>query len=105
MAIKGLSEGLNIGPDFASSVALLAIQGNPNPLATTFDMNYVDQHNFLIEHDGSLSRNDAYFGNDYSFNQGITTLFWVTTERQKSRLSSPHRWLVNIVLRPRKRPI
>lgn len=27
------------------------------------------QHNFPIEHDSSLSRQDAYFGNDYSFYQ------------------------------------
>jgi len=26
------------------------------------------EHNFPIEHDASLSRGDAYFGNDYSFN-------------------------------------
>jgi len=29
----------------------------------------LDQHNFPIEHDASLSRQDAYFGNDYSFSQ------------------------------------
>lgn len=38
-------------------------------LEGSFDLNYIDQHNFPIEHDASLSRRDAYFGNDYSFYQ------------------------------------
>jgi hypothetical protein len=49
----------------------LALQSSPNPLSSTFDLNDLDQHNFPIEHDASLSRQDAYFGNDYSFDQSI----------------------------------
>lgn len=33
------------------------------------------QHNFPIEHDGSLSRQDAYFGDNYDFNQTIFNQF------------------------------
>lgn len=44
---------------------------SPGLAPTSFDLNYLDQHNFPIEHDASLSREDAYFGNDYSFNQTI----------------------------------
>ena len=40
-------------------------------MSTTFNLNNLDEHNFPIEHDASLSRLDAHFGNDYSFNQGI----------------------------------
>lgn len=43
---------------------------NPNPLATTFNLGDLKEHNFPIEHDGSLSRADYYEGNDYSFNMG-----------------------------------
>lgn len=43
----------------------------PDPEATSFDLNNLDEHNFPIEHDGSLSREDYYFGNDHSFNQTI----------------------------------
>lgn len=42
---------------------------SPFPLLGSFDLNDLDMHNFPIEHDASLSRQDAYFGNDYSFNQ------------------------------------
>ena len=44
---------------------------SPDPLGLSFDLNDLDQHNFPIEHDASLSREDAYFGNDYSFNSHI----------------------------------
>jgi hypothetical protein len=42
-------------------------------LATSFDLNDIDEHNFPIEHDASLSRADYYLDNDdnYSFNQTI----------------------------------
>jgi len=67
--LKGLSAGLNIGPDFTTVIGALGLLSSPNPLGGAFDLNDLDQHNFPIEHDGSLSRADAYFGNDYSFNE------------------------------------
>ena len=69
--LKGLAAGLNIGPDFTVAVGGLAMFSSPDPLGGSFDLNDLDQHNFPIEHDASLSREDAYFGNDYSFNSGI----------------------------------
>jgi hypothetical protein len=62
---------MNVGADFVTAIGLLALQSSPNPLSSTFDLNDLDQHNFPIEHDASLSRQDAYFGNDYSFDQSI----------------------------------
>ena len=47
----------------------MGLQSAPNPLSSTFDLDNLDQHNFPIEHDGSLSRRDAYFGDDHTFNQ------------------------------------
>ncbi len=54
--IQGLQDGINVGPDFAIMIGgtgLLAIAGNA--LATSFDLSDIDEHNFPIEHDASLS--------------------------------------------------
>jgi hypothetical protein len=69
--LSGLAAGLNIGPDFTVAVGGLGVLSSPDPLGGAFDLNDLDQHNFPIEHDASLSREDAYFGNDYSFNSHI----------------------------------
>jgi hypothetical protein len=36
-----------------------------------FDLDMLDQHNFPIEHDGSLSRGDVHFGDDHTFSPAI----------------------------------
>lgn len=65
---------MNVGPDFAAALAAsgdLAVKGNP--LATSFDLDDLDEHNFPIEHDASLSRaNYALNNGDNRFlNQSI----------------------------------
>lgn len=42
-----------------------------NLLATSFDLDILDEHNFPIEHDASLSRADYYVdgGDNYGFDQ------------------------------------
>lgn len=70
--IKALKDGMNIGPDFATVIGATGILSVPNsPLATTFDLNNLDAHNFPVEHDASLSRADKNLnsGDNYSFNQ------------------------------------
>lgn len=69
--IAGLKDGLNVGADFATPVGLLGLQSAPLPLSLSFDLDDLDEHNFPLEHDGSLSRQDFLFGNDHSFNQSI----------------------------------
>jgi hypothetical protein len=69
--LEGLAAGLNMGADFSVLIGGLGLLASPDPLGLAFDLNDLDQHNFPIEHDASLSRKDAYFGNDYSFNAGI----------------------------------
>ena len=69
--LQGLAAGMNIGPDFTIAIGGVGLLSSPNPLGGSFDLNDLDQHNFPIEHDASLSRQDAFFGDDYSFNQGI----------------------------------
>ena len=56
-----------------SLVVLLSFQIPGNLLATFFNLNDLDEHNFPIEHDASLSRADYNLndGNSYSFNQSI----------------------------------
>lgn len=67
--LQGLSAGMNVGDDFTTAIGTAGLLSSPDPLGGSFDLNDLDEHNFPIEHDASLSRQDAYFGNDYSFNQ------------------------------------
>jgi len=72
--IKGLKDGMNVGADFSTVIGGAGILSVPaNLLATSFDLNNLDEHNFPIEHDASLSRADYNInnGDNYSFNQSI----------------------------------
>jgi hypothetical protein len=72
--IKALKEGLNVGIDFSTAIGSAGLLSVPNtPLATSFDLNNLDEHNFPIEHDASLSRSDYYLdnGDNFSFNQTV----------------------------------
>ncbi|CAK1361837.1 putative sterigmatocystin biosynthesis peroxidase stcC [Cercospora beticola] len=69
--VQGLAAGLNVGPDFSIAVGGVGLLSSPNPLGGSFDLNDLDQHNFPIEHDASLSRQDDFFGNDHDFNNNI----------------------------------
>lgn len=65
--ITGLQTGMNVGADFTTAIGTAGLLSSPDPLEG-FSLPDLDEHNFPIEHDASLSRGDAYFGNDYSFN-------------------------------------
>lgn len=60
-----------MGADFAIAIGSAGIISNPNPELLYFDLDMLDRHDFVIEHDASLSRADNSTGNDYSFNQTI----------------------------------
>ena len=65
---------MNVGADFATVIGGAGLLSVPNNLlATSFDLNDLDEHNFPIEHDASLSRADYYLnnGDNYDFNQTI----------------------------------
>ncbi|KAK6007100.1 hypothetical protein QM012_006108 [Aureobasidium pullulans] len=68
-----LKRGMNVGADFTLLIGTAGIGSNPDPLTSGlyFDLDMLDRHDFLIEHDASLSRADASTGNNYSFNQTI----------------------------------
>ncbi|KAB8236469.1 peroxidase family protein [Aspergillus alliaceus] len=76
--VKGLSAALNFNASLASLMFDMAIIVNPEPNATFFTLDQLNKHN-LLEHDASLSRTDAYFGNNYVFNDTIfeeTKKYW-----------------------------
>lgn len=60
-----------MGPDFMALIGAAGILSSPDPSGLAFDLDNLDQHNFPIEHDVSLSRQDKYFGNWYDFNQTV----------------------------------
>lgn len=60
-----------MGADFSLFVGAAGIGSNPNPLSLELDLDQLDHHYMIIEHDASLSRADVSTGNNYSFNQTI----------------------------------
>ncbi|KAI5272173.1 Cloroperoxidase [Aureobasidium subglaciale] len=79
-AIKGLRDGLNFDADLASLMWDKAIIANPEPNATFFTLfsDHLNRHN-VLEHDASLSRMDAYYGNNHLFNSEVfatSTRYW-----------------------------
>jgi hypothetical protein len=65
--IKGLAEGMNMGADFTVAIGAAGLLSSPNPLGGSFDLSDLNQHNFPIEHDASMSRQDAALGNPQPF--------------------------------------
>lgn len=75
---NALFDALNINKTAASFLFDFALTTNPNKNATTFSLNDLGNHN-ILEHDASLSRSDAYFGNPLVFNQSVfdeTKSYW-----------------------------
>ncbi|GAP92448.1 hypothetical protein SAMD00023353_7900090 [Rosellinia necatrix] len=76
--VTALNNALNLTPDFGRFLFTAGRLSNPKPNSTTFDLNHLDRHN-LFEHDGSLSRQDAHFGQWSRFNQTVwnwTMQYW-----------------------------
>ncbi|KAK4146695.1 Chloroperoxidase [Dichotomopilus funicola] len=76
---NALFDALNINKTLGSFLFDFAITTNPIENATTFSLNDLGNHG-VLEHDASLSRSDAYFGNTINFNQSIfdeTRSYWV----------------------------
>ncbi|KAI2464906.1 Cloroperoxidase [Annulohypoxylon bovei var. microspora] len=76
--VNGLAEGLNFNTSLATVMFHVATTANPTPNATFFTLDQLNVHN-VLEHDGSLSRSDAFFGNNHVFNESIfeqTIQYW-----------------------------
>ncbi|KAE8373856.1 Chloroperoxidase [Aspergillus bertholletiae] len=63
-------DALHVEKGLSDILFTAALKTNPTPNATTFSLNDLNRHN-IIEHDGSLSRGDFYFGDNHSFNQTL----------------------------------
>ncbi|KAL1876235.1 hypothetical protein Daus18300_002863 [Diaporthe australafricana] len=70
MAVDVLSSVLNWDVSVVNDLFDFAQPTNPAPNATTIDLNHLTTHN-ILEHDGSLSRQDANFGPADVFNDEI----------------------------------
>ncbi|KAF2736484.1 Cloroperoxidase [Polyplosphaeria fusca] len=70
ITISALNAALNINETLARFLHEAAATTNPQPNATTYDLDHLNRHNFL-EHDASLSRVDLHFGNVQPFNQTV----------------------------------
>ncbi|KAJ4298075.1 hypothetical protein N0V90_005974 [Kalmusia sp. IMI 367209] len=69
-AVAALTGGLNFNASLAEIMFDQAIIANPEPNATFFTLDMLNVHN-VLEHDASLSRTDAFFGNNHIFNQTV----------------------------------
>jgi hypothetical protein len=68
--VKGLNSGLNFNATLGALMWSQAIIANPEPNATFFTLDQLNVHN-VLEHDASLSRSDAAFGNNHIFNETV----------------------------------
>ncbi|PYH44730.1 peroxidase family protein [Aspergillus saccharolyticus JOP 1030-1] len=79
--IEALGAALNFTSSLSSVMFDMAIVVNPEPNATYFTLDQLNQHN-ILEHDASLSRADAYLGNNHIFNATIfeqTRQYWTSS--------------------------
>ncbi|KAI0404764.1 Cloroperoxidase [Xylaria palmicola] len=79
--VTALNQALNLRNDFGEFLWSAAVRSNPAyPNTTTFNLDHLNRHN-LFEHDGSLSRQDAHFGDWSRFNAtvfGWTKEYWTS---------------------------
>ncbi|RDW71896.1 hypothetical protein BP5796_07930 [Coleophoma crateriformis] len=68
--ISAFDAAINMAADAAELVGAVALTASTTGNASTFHLDDVDKHG-IIEHDGSLSRADIYFGDNHSFNASI----------------------------------
>lgn len=62
-------KGFSIAGDAMQVFGSLAFQTSTTGDATTFNLDDLKQHSpHVLEHDGSMSRNDSYWGDNLSFN-------------------------------------
>jgi hypothetical protein len=67
---QGLVDGINFIASITSSLITVALSTSTTGNSSTFNLKDLEKHN-VCEHDASLSRNDAYFGDDVTFNGPI----------------------------------
>ncbi|KAJ5483238.1 hypothetical protein N7530_002484 [Penicillium desertorum] len=76
--VDALGQALNFNGSLASLMFDMGVVANPEPNSTVFTLDDLNRHN-VLEHDASLSRSDAFFGNNHAFNETIfeeTKAYW-----------------------------
>lgn len=68
LAVNTLSHAINLDTKIGNVFSAVALTANPDHTAHYFDLDQVNKHG-LIEHDVSLSRNDAALGDNNTFDQ------------------------------------
>ncbi|KAH6692686.1 Chloroperoxidase [Plectosphaerella plurivora] len=68
--IVGFTDAVNLDPAATTLVGSKALTTSTTGNSATFNLDDLRTHG-VIEHDGSLSRNDIFFGDNYSFNKTI----------------------------------
>ncbi|EFQ36806.1 hypothetical protein CGRA01v4_04244 [Colletotrichum graminicola] len=68
--ITGFTAAVNLDPAATTLVGQKALLTSTTGNNATFNLDDLNTHG-IIEHDGSLSRNDIYFGDNHSFNMTI----------------------------------
>ncbi|KAL8420602.1 hypothetical protein RB594_003406 [Gaeumannomyces avenae] len=76
---KAVDEGINFSRDTIQKLVAMGLSISTTGNNNTFHLDDINKHN-AIEHDSSLSRNDAFFGDNHSFNPTIwnATRAWFT---------------------------
>ncbi|PBP27616.1 hypothetical protein BUE80_DR001409, partial [Diplocarpon rosae] len=70
MIIDIITKSINLSSEIATVFAAAALKANSEPGAESFNLDQLAKHG-LIEHDVSLSRNDAAFGDNFSFDRSV----------------------------------
>ncbi|KAH7381104.1 Chloroperoxidase [Cadophora sp. MPI-SDFR-AT-0126] len=68
--IVAFNESVNLAPTATTLVGQKALLASTTGNSATFNLDDINTHG-IIEHDGSLSRNDIFFGDNHSFNSTI----------------------------------
>ncbi|KAI1099048.1 Cloroperoxidase [Jackrogersella minutella] len=90
ITIDALGSALNFNQSLAELMFEMALIANPTPNATFFTLDQLNVHN-VLEHDGSLSRSDAYFGNNHIFNETVfdqTRAWWTEAILDANQLAN-----------------
>ncbi|KAK2032991.1 Cloroperoxidase [Colletotrichum zoysiae] len=84
--ITGFTAAVNLDPAATTLVGQKALLTSTTGNNATFNLDDLNTHG-IIEHDGSLSRNDIYFGDNHSFN--LTIWESVASQFTNSTISIP----------------
>jgi len=69
--ILGLFLGMGVSPEISGGIGAIGMASSSKPLTLSFDLEDLSKHMFAIEHDCSLSRQDALIGDNNAFDREL----------------------------------